>query len=227
MIRIAESRKMLRNRAVVSALAVISLVGMSAGSASAAVAAGSGYGYGGDYATITVGCPGPPTGSPIGGFASSYQLVITDGGTYSGVGAVYVGPTTVTITADPHWISPLGTHPGSDCLVPGLIGVTATVVGNANGGAVACNTNSGSMIRVGEDMNIVFSGSCTITGNQLLQTGTVISNMQQVLAGTLTPCDVPVPPTAVTVHNPACDLPPYPQNGPGAIWAGSYTAAGT
>jgi hypothetical protein len=225
-----------KNRSLLAVAATASLVLGTAGPAAADPSAvtGAGVGTGGDYAEPE---PGPCGLNPLAAFVDEYELRIDNVGDYTGVDAggvqvaEYVGTTRVVVSAGEHWISPLGTHdPSIDptCLLPLPVPITATVQSNGPilGTSVSCPENEGIFTRVQSAVVIEFQGDCTVSG--LL--GSVTANTIHVLEGALEPCEIPIlPPFGPPldfVHNVACDLPPFPQDGPGAIWQGTYEAVG-
>lgn len=228
---------------------VAALLSTAIAPAGADVTAGAGTGYGGDYTTPDEPLTGPCPGGGIGGELTGYSLEIVNKGTYSGfagnslTGPVsYVGETRVVITTGGHWISPVGTHPTNNCTLPGPIPITSVSVNDIPGGVdtppggdVTCTGNSGTFVRVSEAVVITFTATCTVKGNVPGASGTTnATQVTHVLEGTLTPCDIPVPPTPVTVPNPACDPPLFPPPGfsalsdsdIGAIYVGTYEAVG-
>lgn len=248
------TKRTVATKGVVAAGAVASLLLMTASPAMAAhTIVGAGLGTGGDMNTIddSMDCGNP---LPIAVGTSDYVLDITDTGTYSGVDtagvvtAAYVGNSFVHIEAEPHFISPIGTHsaalgPLTLCTVPTPVAIKVTVTspgaggtgGTAGGGAgVHCDEVDGTMIRVQSAVSIAFTGQCSIKGNQPLLTGFVNNTLTaHVLEGELTPCFAP-PPFSETNPNPACALqraaqPPglatYPSD-VGALWLGTYSAGG-
>lgn len=233
---------MLRNKAssvrriAIATVAAGGLVLAAAAPASAAITGGAGAGTGGDYAgpDITRTCSSTLGGTnPLSAFVNTYSLVIDDTGTYTGTTgsssntALYSGPSRVTVNATSgFYFSPTGTHdpnvPGG-CLAPEPVPVSATVTGASGSGTVSCTSTSGTMTRAQSAVTIQFTGGCTIKGNVPPATGTASGNATHVLAGTLTPCNDPFTGTRV----PACDQAPFPQDGPGSIWVGTYSAAGS
>jgi hypothetical protein len=225
-------------RGLIGALAAASLLLGTVSPASAEVTAGAGAGTGGDYPESVT--PQPCGLNPTAAEVDGYRLEIDHIGTYSGVDndtntpVVYVGDTHVTVEAvDPFWFSPLGTHnPSVDptCLVPLPIPIEATVTGNTGTGSVVCEDSPGLYTRVQSAVVIEFTGECTVDGNTLGFEGKAESDATHVLEGTLTPCTFP--PFDEDNPNPACTadpspLPPFPTDGPGSVYVGTYEVAGT
>lgn len=247
------------HRGFIATAAAASLFLMNATPAFAAgVITGSGAGTGGDFAEPDSDNVCDPLLNPTSAFVDDYQLEINNTGTYSGAQtsgtqtALYVGTSHILITAEPHYISPIGTHDpalvgptmGASCLAPQPVDITATVTspgeggtgGTTGGGAgINCPEAEGTMTRVQSAVTIEFSGTCTVKGQPPLAGTVTASPTFHVLEGTLTPCYLP-PPITTSPENEACTaqraatppgLEPYPPVGdPGSLWLGTYEAAG-
>jgi hypothetical protein len=239
-------------RGLFATIAIAALFVANAPIASAAaLITGSGAGTGGDYGNPDTNnpCPGPLSLNPLSAYVTDYVLGIDDTGTYAGgqapnvQTALYIGPSHITVTAVPHYISPIGTHDpnlaattlGASCNTPEPITITAQVTSPGSAG-INCPSASGQMIRAQSAVTITFTSSCTLKGNQTPLNGTVPGAITvHTLQGTLTPCYVP-PPILTSPENEACTaqraaappgLPPYPPVGsPGSLWLGTYQAAG-
>lgn len=205
-LRITTSRK---TRVLVAFVAIGSL----ALSANVAVAAtegditGTGSGPGiEEGGSINQVCP-----VPLIGEINRSKFTFDHYGTYDGVTATgtgsasYVGPTVMVIDIGPHLISPEGTY--VNCDTPGAVAVKQwDVTGSFLGGSVSCHGVEGSYIRRAfEIIEFDLKGRCTVNGNVV--PGSVVGNNRHVVAGTITPCFVPIPGTDETI-------PPSDQNTP-------------
>lgn len=242
-------------RGFVATVAVASLFGAAGPALAAHTITGAGAGTGGDYASPDTDnkCGLNMTSGLVEDYmleitnTGTYTGVNT-AGTQT---ALYVGESFVLVEAAPHYISPIGTHDpslvgptlGASCFAPQPVPVEVTVTSPGPGGTggtggnagVHCAKAPGTMIRVQSAVTIAFTGPCSIKGNQLLLTGSVPSALTaHVLEGELTPCYAP-PPFSEDNPNPACaaqvlatppGLHPYPTDGPGSLWLGTYAAGG-
>jgi len=211
-------------RGLIALAAIASLVLGTAGPASAEeIIAGAGGGTGWEY---------PDDNDPdefetcgdnfFSDLLSGTEFVIEHVGTYDGIDTStqevvsYDGPSTVTVNAEEHYISPLGTHDEdeTDCQTPEEIPITATVHGSNLTGRVDCDSNVGTYIRVQSATRIEFTGSCTVTS--YVVPASVTAETHHELLGTMTPCYIPPfgIPNAVCLINPNA----------GSFYEGTYVA---
>jgi hypothetical protein len=244
------SKKKYLNRGLMSLVAALSLVVVSAGPSPAdnegvMDGAGAGTGYDEVASDPSQPCSALPPLSLISAKAENYWLHADHVGEFSGAQsrepnahlAVYAGRYRVSVNLATHWISPAGTHTDQTlCGVPSPVRIVGATVrplpplpNMPTGGSISCDfapstaPETNQFIRVQSAVTATFDSECDLTGNVV--NGTVNNiRTRHVLEGTLVPCFAP--PFSDTNPNPVCTAAFGIGNEKGSLWTGTDQAVG-